>query len=159
MVHYLLHVSCLCCLVLFLTQGACGLSRYYLISFFSFRLYVLVTSRYVSVVRVPILNCWSHTLLQGKPLFMWKFLNVYVYYCESGMKQHIVYGAYGLDSFFSHCKIVGKLHTVVLVCNFCTAVNYFKRPTASRGYIVYIFCNLLKFLMQHVLWRAAVKLW
>lgn len=48
-------------LVLFITQGACGLTRDYLIPFLSFRLYVLVTSGYVSVVKVLILDHWSHT--------------------------------------------------------------------------------------------------
>lgn len=48
-------------LVLFITQGACGLNRDYLSPFLSFRLYVLVTSGYVSVVKVLVLNRWSHT--------------------------------------------------------------------------------------------------
>lgn len=53
-------------LVLFITQGARGLTRDYLSPFLSFRLYVLVTSGYVSVVKVLILNRWSYTSLQLK---------------------------------------------------------------------------------------------
>jgi len=53
-------------LVLFVTQGAGGLNRDYVSPFLSFRLYVLVTSGSVSVIKVLILNHWSHISLQLK---------------------------------------------------------------------------------------------
>lgn len=83
-VHYLLRVAFLCCLVLFLKQGACGFHRLFYFFFrlcHSLRVYVLVTSRHVLVVSTYF-NLFGHILnnkwniIYVKSLFYFKILFV-----------------------------------------------------------------------------------